>query len=453
VTSYLLWTILFHDNQTIAILANKGRLANDLLEKVRLSYQNLPKWLQQGVISWNKGSIELENGSKISAAATSSSAIRGGSYNIIMLDEFAFVQRNIAEEFFASVYPTISSGQSTKIIIVSTPYGMNHYYKMWMDATEGKSDYFPIDVHWSETPGRDEKWKEQTIRNTSELQFRQEFEVEFLGSTDTLIAAQTLREMTWKEPKQNSWGVDILYEPIKDHIYVLLADTSHGVGLDYSAFTVIDVTEFPYKLVAKFRSNTASPMYYPEIIASTGYKYNNAYVLAETNDIGMAMVEALHRDVEYENILTTISKGRAGQKLGQGFGAGRPTFGVKMTKQVKAIGCSNIKDIIETKKLIIEDYEVILELSTFIRSKNSYEAEDGQHDDMVMTLVLFGWLVRQPLFRELSNTDIRKKLADEKYEHIMDDLLPAGFMDDGTTEEAESFERPYNNGFMDPFRL
>jgi hypothetical protein len=450
VTSYLLWEALFKDNQNIAILANKGKLANDLLEKIKLAYQNLPKWLQQGVVSWNKGSIELENGSKIIAAATSSSAVRGGSFNILLLDEFAFIPRNIAEAFFTSVYPTISSGKSTKIIIVSTPYGMNHYYKMWMDAVEGKSDYVPLEIHWSETPGRDEKWKEETIRNTSEEQFRQEFSAEFLGSTNTLISPVKLREMAWTEPKKNSWGVDVVEDPVPNNTYVICVDSAHGVGLDYSAFSVIDVSQVPYKLVAKFRSNTASPMLYPEIIASTGYRYNNAFILAETNDIGMSMVEALQRDLEYENILMTVSKGRAGQKLSQGFGQ-RATFGLKMTKQVKSIGCSNIKDIIESNKLIIRDYDVIQELSTFIQVKQSYQAEDGAHDDMVMTLVMFGWLVRQPFFKELTNTDIRLKLAEERYSEIMEDLLPAGFVDDGRTDEAQSFESPRNGGFFDPF--
>lgn len=453
VTSFLLWAILFNDNQSVAILANKGRLANDLLEKIKKSYENLPKWLQQGVVSWNKGSIELENGSKVIAAATSSSAIRGGSFNIIMLDEFAFIQRNIAEDFFASVYPTISSGQSTKIIIVSTPYGMNHYYKMWMDAVEGKSLYVPIDVHWSETPGRDEKWKEETIRNTSEEQFRQEFETAFLGSTNTLISATALREMVWKTPAKNNWGVDVYEEPIPGNTYVMCVDTSHGVGLDYSAFTVIDITSLPYRIVAKFRSNTASPMLYPEVIAATGYRYNNAYVLAETNDVGMTMVEALNRDLEYENILTSVTKGRAGQKIGQGFGGNRPMFGIKMTKQVKSIGCSNLKDMIEMKKLIVPDYDIIEELTTFVQVKNSYEAEPGTHDDMVMTLVLFGWLVRQPIFKQLSDTDVRKRLAEERYQDAIDDHLPF-FMQDGV-DEAEfglDTQDPFDREFIrNPF--
>lgn len=440
VTAYFLWKILFNADQNIAILANKGRLAMEILDKIKLAYEFLPLWMQQGVVVWNRGNIELENRSKVLAAATSSSAVRGGSFTALLLDEFAHVPRNLADNFFASVYPTISSGNTTQLIIVSTPLGMNHFYRIWTEAEEGRSDYVPISIHWSEVPGRDEKWKEQTIRNTSEEQFRQEHLCEFLGSTNTLISPEKLRAFAWKPPRKDNWSVDVYEDPIPTSSYVICADTSHGVGLDYSAFTVIDVTQFPYRLVAKFHSNTASPIYFPEVIARTGRLYNNAYVLAETNDIGQAMVDALFRDLEYENVFTTTMKGRAGQKLGAGFGGARSILGVKMTKQVKFMGCSNIKDIIETDKLLIQDFDIIQEFFTFISRKNSYEAEEGCHDDLVMTLVLFGWLVRQPMFRDLTNNDIRAKLAEERYANLMDDLLPAGFVDTG--DEIENLERP-----------
>lgn len=452
VTGYMLWKILFQDNQSCVILANKGRLANELLEKIKLAYEYLPMWMQQGVVTWNKGNIALENGSKVLASATSSSAVRGGSYNFILLDEFAHVQRNLAEAFFASTYPTISSGKKTQVIIVSTPLGMNHYYKMWTDAIEGRSEYVPIDVHWRECPVYDDAWKEQTIANTSEEQFRQEFECEFIGSTNTLLSAKKLRELTWVKPRKDNWDVDVYLDPEPGHTYVMTVDTAHGVGLDYSAFCVFDVTKFPYRIAAKYRSNTASPMFFPEIISRTGMLYNEAYVLAETNDIGMAMVEALQRDLEYTNILSTVSKGRIGQKLGQGFGQ-RSMFGVKMTKQVKSIGCSNIKDIIEDDKLIVEDYEIIQELFTFVSKKLSYEAEEGHHDDLVMTLVLFGWLVRQPMFQELSSTDIRNRLAQERYAEMWDEVPSPGYIDAGE-ESVESLEHGrIEDGFLDPFRL
>jgi hypothetical protein len=440
VTGYLLWCALFNDNQNVAILANKGRLANDLLAKIKMTYEYLPKWIQQGIVTWNKGNIELENGSKIIAAATSSSAIRGGSYNIIFLDEFAFVQRNLAEDFFSSVYPTISSGKTSKIFIVSTPNGMNHFYKMWIDSTQDRSDYVNIETHWSKIPGRDEEWKKQTIRNTSEAQFRQEFECEFLGSTNTLIHPVKLREMAFVRPQTNKWNLDYYQEPIPGHIYVLCVDTSHGAELDYSAFCVIDVTTTPFVMVAKFRTNILAPLLYPEIVVHHAKIYNEAYILVETNDIGQQVVDTIHIDFEYEMLLSTSLKGRGGQRIATGFG-NKSSYGVKMTKQVKRIGCSNLKDIVEGNKLIITDFDTISELSTFIAKNGSYQAEEGCNDDMVMTLVMFAWLAKQPYFRELTDVDIRKRMAEEQMRELEADLLPVGFIDDGNTTEGESIGR------------
>ena len=439
VTSYIVWKILFQDNQSVGILANKGRLANDLLAKVKLAYENLPIWLQQGVLTWNKGNIELENGSKVLAAATSSSAIRGGSYSMLLLDEFAFVPRNIAENFFASVYPTISSGITSQIIIVSTPNGMNHYYKMWADAIEKRSLYVPIEVSWRQIPGHDDAWRDQTIRNTSEEQFKQEFECNFLGSTNTLINSNKIRELTFVPTTRDKWGLDIIEAPIAGQTYVMTVDTSHGVGHDYSAFSIIDVTSIPYKMVAKFRDNTISPLMYPEIIYRYGKWYNDAFVLIETNDIGSQVATSLQSDLEYENILTSVNRSTTGQHINSGFSASS-NFGVRMTKQVKRIGCSNIKDLIEDNKILIQDFDVIQEISTFTQKKQSYEAEDGHNDDLMMTLVMFGWLIRQPFFRELSNTDIRAKMASERYSEMLNDLLPAGFIDDGSSPEPENME-------------
>ena len=448
VVGYLLWNALFNDNQNIAILANKGRLANELLAKIKLTYEHIPKWIQQGVATWNRGSLEFENGSKITAAATSSSAIRGGSYSLIFLDEFAFVPRNIADEFFQSVYPTISSGSTTKIIIVSTPNGMNHFYKMWTDSEQKRSDYINIEVHWSAIPGRDEEWKKQTIRNTSEQQFDQEFNCHFLGSIHTLIHPTKLRELAFVTPTRDKWGLDIYEYPKEKHVYIIVADTSHGAELDYSALSVIDVTEIPFKQVAKYRSNILAPLLYPEILVNYGRFYNDAYLLVETNDIGQQVVDTLNIDLEYENILSTSVKGRGGQRIAGGFG-GKTTYGVKMSKQVKRIGCSNIKDIIENNKLIIRDFETIDELSTFIVKGNSYQAEEGCHDDMVMGLVMFGWLAKQPYFKELTDMDIRKRLSDEKMKEMESDLLPAGFVDDG--ENEYSIGKSYTNEFGETF--
>jgi len=434
-TAYILWLILFTDQQNVAILANKGSLARDLLGKIQLAYEFLPKWLQQGVIVWNKGNIELENGSKVVAAATSSSAIRGGSYNLIFLDEFAFVGNNLAEDFFSSVYPTISSGKTSKVIIVSTPNGMNHFYKMWTDAAEGSSGYTPIEVHWSAVPGRDEKWKKETIANTSEEQFRQEFECEFLGSANTLIHPTKLRALAYKRPLRTWNDVDIYDEPKQNNIYVMSVDVSRGVGLDYSAFTVFDATTTPYKLVAKFRSKDISPLLYPNYIHSVARHYNDAYILVEINDIGGQVADILHSDMEYENLITTSVKGRAGQQVSGGF-SGNSQFGVRTTKQVKRIGASNLKDLIENDKLIIEDFDLISELASFIGKGNSYEAEEGTHDDLVMTCLLFAWLVRQTYFRDVTNVDIRQKMYEDKIRMLEDEQLPFGLIDDGQPEEG-----------------
>ena len=451
VTAYMLWLILFTDQQSIAILANKGRLANDMLGKIQLAYEYLPPWLQQGVTVWNKGNIELENGSKILAAATSSSAVRGGSYNLVFLDEFAFIQRNIAEQFFSSVYPTISSGETSKIIIVSTPNGLNHYYKMWTDAIEKRSLYVPIDVHWTDVPGRDEKWKLDTIKNTSEEQFRAEFETEFLGSSHTLISATKLRQLAFTTPNKNNHGVDIYELPAPNRIYAITVDSSGGVGLDFCAISVIDITEVPYKQVAKFYDNNISPQMVPEVIFLVGEYYNKAYILIETNDgNGLLIAQTLHNDLEYENLLTTTTNGRSGQSVDGVFGL-RPSVGVKMTKQVKRVGCVALKDLVEYDKLIITDYDTIHELSTFVKSKDTFRAEEGDHDDLAMTLVLFAWLTRQPYFRELTNTDVRSSLARERMESVENDMLPAGFYDDGQNESMESLEKPRYKQWDDGF--
>jgi len=432
--AYILWLVLFTDQQNVAILANKGALARDLLAKLQLAYEYLPKWLQQGVVTWNKGNIELENGSKVLAAATSSSAIRGGSFNLIFLDEFAHVQRNLADAFFASTYPTISSGKTTKIIIVSTPLGMNHFFKMWTDATEGRSEYIPIEIMWNDVPGRDEQWKQQTIANTSEEQFRQEFECEFIGSSSTLIHPMKLRELAWTTPQKDKWGLDIHQLPEPGRAYIGVFDVSEGVGNDYSALSIIDVSEFPYKQVAKYRSREVTPLMFPDVIYRFCKFYNNAYVLGETNNIGQQVVNSLFMDLEYENVIATFTKNK-NIKVGGGFSV-RSAFGIRTTKSVKKIGCSNLKTIVESNKLIINDFETIEELTTFVEDKDTYKAEEGCHDDLAMTLVLFGWLITQPYFKDLTNNDIRRNLANETMKDVHDDLLPAGFIDDGGSQHS-----------------
>jgi hypothetical protein len=434
IIAYLLHYVLFNQNVNVAILANKSSTARDILGRLQLGYENLPKWLQQGVVSWNKGSLDLENGSSILAASTSASAIRGGSYNIIFLDEFAYVPATLAEEFFSSVYPTISSGKSTKVMIVSTPHGMNMFYKLWTDAQSKKNDYIPLEVHWSVVPGRDEVWKEETIRNTSQSQFNSEFECEFLGSIDTLIAPHKLKVMPYVDPIQSNADLDIFERPDPKKTYFLTADVSRGTSQDYSAFLVLDVTEMPYKVVAKYRNNEIKPLIFPQKILEVAKAYNECFVLVEVNDIGEQVANALQYDLEYDNLVMASMRGRAGQILGAGFSGGKAQLGVRTTKAVKRIGCSNLKQLIESDKLLIPDYDIMSELSTFIVKGSSHQADDGCTDDLVACLFIFAWAVDQTYFKELTDNDIRERMYAEQKEQLEQDMAPFGFIDNGIDE-------------------
>ena len=436
VVSYLLHYAIFNDSVNIGILANKASTARELLARLATAYENLPKWMQQGILVWNKGNIELENGSKILAASTSASAVRGMSFNILFLDEFAFVPNHIADSFFASVYPTITSGKSTKVIIVSTPHGMNHFYRMWHDAEKKKNEYIPTDVHWSEVPGRDDAWKAQTIANTSDQQFKVEFECEFLGSVDTLIAPSKLKSLVYDHPLKRSAGLDV-YEDVKENNdYVITVDVARGVGNDYSAFTVIDITTFPHKVVAKYRNNEIKPMLFPSIVVDVARNYNDSYILCEVNDVGDQVASIVHYDLEYNNLLMCSMRGRAGQIVGQGFSGKKTQLGVKMSKTVKKVGCLNLKTMIEENKLLINDYEIIAELTTFIQKHNSFEAEEGCNDDLAMCLVIYAWLVAQDYFKELTDQDVRKRIYEEQKNQIEQDMAPFGFIDDGLNSES-----------------
>lgn len=435
--AYLLWLTLFSDSQNIAILANKGSLARDILSKYQLAYENLPMWLQQGVVTWNKGNVELENGSKIIAASTSSSAVRGGSFNVVFLDEFAFVPANIANEFFTSVYPVISSGTTTKIIIVSTPNGMNLFYKLWMDAIGKKNGYKTFQIHWSMVPGRDEAWKEETIKNTSEEQFRQEFECEFLGSTNTLISGSKLAQLAYLEPIAKHDNLEIYEMPIREdenettlaHMYAITVDPSEGRNLDASSFSVIDISAVPYKQVAKYNSASIPPVLFPTIIYNTAKLYNNAYVLVEINNTPQ-IADTLHQDLEYENVVKIETGNKKAQAMGAGFSRGSQ-LGIKMSPQVKRIGCSNLKTLIENNKLIINDFDTISQLTTFVSSHNSFKAEEGSNDDIVMTLVLFAWMTTQQYFKEIVNHDLRKQMQLEMLNQSDEEIPSFGLFDDG----------------------
>ena len=391
--------------------------------------------MQQGILVWNKGSLELDNGSKIMAASTSAAAVRGMSFNIIFLDEFAFVPNHIADDFFSSVYPTISSGKSTKIIIVSTPKGMNHFYRMWNDAEKGDNDYVTTEVHWSEVPGRDDAWKEQTIKNTSEAQFRVEFECQFLGSVGTLINPAKLKSLIYERPIPSNGGLDIYEQPISDHDYLCTVDVARGVGEDYSTFIIVDITSFPHKVVAKYRNNEIKPMLFPNIIYETCTAFNNAFILCEVNDIGDQVAAILNFDLEYENLLMCSMRGRAGQVVGQGFSGKKTQLGVKMSKTVKKVGALNLKTMVEADKVLFKDYEILSELTTFISKSNSFEAEEGCNDDLAMCLVIYSWLVAQDYFKELTDQDVRKRLYEEQKNQIEQDMAPFGFILNGVDDE------------------
>jgi len=439
--AYLLHYILFNEMATVAILANKSATAREIMGRLQLAFEYLPRFLQQGVKEWNKGSIELANGSRCLADSTSGSSVRGKTFNVIFLDEFAFVPNNIAEAFFNSTYPTISSGNTTKVIIVSTPNGLNLFYKMWTMAIEKKSDYIPIEIHWSMVPGRTQEWKEQIIRNTSEEQFRQEFETEFIGSTNTLIHPSKIRSLVFKNPIARDGDMVIYEMPQPERTYVLIADVAEGQGLDFSTFSIIDVTEIPYRQIAKYRNNKITPLLFPTVILTAARKFNDAFVLVEINSIGLQVADILHNELAYENLIKIrTAKGKQGQQVTPGY-TKQMQFGVKTSTQTKKIGCANLKSLIENDKLIINDEHTIMELTTFSANKQSFAAEEGNNDDLVMTLVNFGWLTAQRYFKESINIDIRRVLQEEQLKIMDQDIVPFGIIDNGLEDDYEKDDK------------
>lgn len=428
--AYILWYTLFQGSKTVAILANKSSAAREVLHRYQLMYEYLPKWMQQGVTTWNKGDIELENGSIVFTAATSASGIRGKSVNMLYVDETAIIPNTIAEQFFTSVYPTISAGSTTKILLSSTPLGYNHFWKFWNDAENGNNDFVPLFIPYWKIPGRDEKWAEEQKRQLGELKFNQEVLCKFLGSSLTLIGADHIGQMSPRNIAYSIDGLDVYDAPAKDHTYVLVADTAKGVGGDYSSFTVLDITTVPYTIVAKYRNNTISPLLYPNVIYKIANNYNAAHVLLEINS-SEQVAHILYQDLEYENILF-VSRGNKGQVVSGGFGrSGQTAYGVNTDKKVKRVGCLTLKSLIEEKKLLVTDADTIGEISTFIEKKGTYKADDGYHDDLVMTLVLFAWLTTNPYFNELTNVNLREAMYKKKIEEIDTYMMPPGIFDDG----------------------
>lgn len=430
----ILWYTLFQESKTVAILANKGSAAREVLDRYQIMYEHLPIWMQQGVRTWNKGNVELENGSKVFTAATTGSGIRGKSVNWLYIDEAAIIPNNVAEQFFASVYPTISAGTTTKILLTSTPLGYNHFWKFWNEAEQGKNGFTHHFIPYWEIPGRDEEWAEEQRKTLGDVKFNQEVLCQFLGSSNTLISGRALSMMSTIDPEYHSdMGLDIYQQPEKDRIYIITVDVARGIGGDNSAFTIVDVTEMPYKLVGKFKNNTIAPMLFPNIIHKVARDYNNAFILVETNDIGGQIADILHMELEYENILGTI-KDNNQTYVSPGF-AKNTTLGVRTTKSVKRQGCFAIKSLIEEKKLNIFDADVIHEFSTFIEKNGTYTADEGYHDDLVMTLVLFGWLSTNQYFRELTDVSVRERIYKQQMEQIEEELTPFGFINDGLGED------------------
>jgi len=442
--AYLLWYAIFHSEKTIAVLANKGATAREMLARVTLMLENLPFFLQPGCKTLNKGSIEFSNNSRIVAAATSGSSIRGMSVNLLYLDEFAFVER--AAEFYTSTYPVVSAGKDTKVIITSTANGIgNTFHKIWEGAEQGINEFKSFRVDWWDVPGRDEEWKAQTIANTSPLQFDQEFGNTFFGTGDTLINAETLLSLRAKAPRQVLEGglLKVYNEPASKHEYIMTVDVSKGRGQDYSTFTVIDISTRPFEQVAVYRNNTISPILFPNIIYKYATVYNNAYVIVESNDQGSVVCNGLYYDLEYENVhLSSAVKANS--------------IGIEINRKTKRLGCSAIKDILEEKKIAIHDDNTILEISTFVSKGVSYEASDGNHDDLMMNLVMFGYFVTTQFFADMTDINLKQMMFENRMQEIEDDVVPFGFIDDGSDEinlieQREEIERRGWQILHDPF--
>lgn len=435
--AFILWYIIFNSEKVVALLANKGDTAREILNRIQLAYQHLPKWLQQGVIEWNKGSFVLENNSRVIAAATSASAIRGYSINMLFIDEAAFIDN--WDDFFTSVFPTISSGKESKIVLVSTPNGLNHFYSTWINALEKRNGYEAILVNWKEVPGRDEKWKQHILAgmNFDLEKFNQEMECEFLGSSGTLIAGWKLKELVHQSPMVERDGMIQYFQPQKDHVYMMVCDVSRGKGLDYSAFQLIDVTRMPYVQTCVYRNNAVAPVDYADIIHRTAKAYNNASVLVEVNDIGEQVAHTLQYDFAYENVLFTENAGRSGKRITSGFASGGNKIdkGIRTTKIVKSVGCSILKLLVEQNQFVVNDFHTINELSTFSKKGTSYEAEPGKHDDLVMCLVLFAWLSDQQYFKDYTDINTLMSLREKTEEDIEQDLAPFGFVDSGRDDD------------------
>ena len=442
--AYVVWQSIFQPYSAIAILANKAKTAIGILNKVSVMYENLPKWIQIGVKEWNKSSIVLENGSRIEASATSSSAIRSMSISTLIIDECAFIDKGIWYDFFASVYPTVSSSKKAKIVLISTPNGMNHFYKFWNDAYNKKSDFEPYEIEWNTVPGRNEEFRDKVVAEFGQEYWNQEFACEFLGSAGTLISGTKLKSMVWIddfEVKLND-KLRIYEQPIKrdddEHLrdgkYILIFDTGEGVGSDDSTVHVFNVDTKPYNQVAVYRDNNISIRDFPLIVDSIGKMYNDALVIGENNTIGAAVLDDLFYDYEYENIFFSIVSRKKNTSVDE---VNDEKFGIRMTTQSKKIGCSNLKRNIEDDYFQINDFHTIQEFTCFIKKGDTYKAEEGKHDDLITPLVIFSYFLRRREWVEMWLDQTKEGTREELLKQIESDLLPMGFVcDDGVNIES-----------------
>lgn len=432
----LLWYLIFNSNFSILIAAHKGDKARDIVGLIKDMFEELPPWLQHGIVEWNKGNIVLENGSRCRASATSGSSARGDTYNVVALDEFAHVPTHVAKAFIMSVIPTISSGQSTKVFITSTPLGMNFFYTMWMAAQEGKNGYHTIEIKWNDVPGRDDKWRDGIVSSFGQQYFDQEYAAEFVGSSYTLITASKLLGLPKISPSEQGEHVSVWKRAEKKRTYVITADVAEGVMGDYSAAVVTDVSVLPYEVVCTYRNNSISTMALPQVLFNLGRSYNEAMIMVDASGIGHDVAAQLHQDLEYENTCMTSSSSRLGAMLGGGF-ASSSRFGLKIDKRVKTMGCAKLKALVEADQIKINDPVTIEELHRFALIRKTYQAEEG-HDDMVMCLVMLAWMADQGYLKDVTSTDARSAVARDNMRRIEDELTPFGMSSNLAALEDEA---------------
>jgi len=442
--AYFLWAMIFHENYSALIAANKLSSASEIMSRMKSAYEELPYWIKPGVINWSTLSIGFENGSKVRAEATTSNSGRSGTYNAVMLDEFAFIKKTVADEFFASALPTITAGDTTKLVVISTPNGTNLFHKLWTDGVNGKNGFSTVDVLWSDVPGRDENFKRSMIEKIGIDKWMQEFEGEFVGASNSLIAMTTLKTLTSNPEIKRIEDLHIWEEPIDDHTYFITVDTSRGKGLDYSAFIVFDVTEWPIRVVARYRNDTIPVMLYPSKIHAAARHYNNAMVLVETNDAGGQVADILHWELECENVMfTTAHQGKSATLEGMG----GKDVGVRTTSSVKRVGCANLKAIVESGGIVLNDEALIDELRNFVMTKASYAAMEGYNDDLVMCCVLMAWATTQQYYKDVTNTDVRNDTFKRQIEQIAEELPPAGYVSGAEEKESKIVTDPKDEFF------